>query len=141
MRLEIAERKRTEQALHEAKNNLELRVLERTAELRNANEDLVAEIAQRQQAEEALQRNEAYLAEAQRLSHTGSFGWHVSNGEIYWSEETFRIFDFEPTSQPTLERILERTHPDDRPLVQKIIDAASQEGKDFDFERRLLMAD
>ena len=97
--------------------------------------------SQRKRAEEALQRNEAYLAEAQRLSHTGSFGWQVSSGEIFWSEETFRIFEFEPTSQPTLERILERTHPEDRTLVQKIMDAASRERKDFDFDHRLLMAD
>jgi len=59
-----------------------------------------------------LQRRESYLAEAQQLSNTGSFGWRVSSREIYWSEETFRIFDFERGSQPTLERILERIHPE-----------------------------
>src|SRR5246127_5502284 len=47
-------------------------------------------------AEEALRRSEAYLAEAQRLSHTGSFGWDVSGGEIYWSRETFCIFEYDP---------------------------------------------
>ncbi len=99
------------------------------------------ERSQRKRAEEALQRNEAYLAEAQRLSHTGSFGWQVSSGEIFWSEETFRIFEFEPAGQPTLELIRQRTHPEDRLLVQKIVDAASRERKDFDFEHRLLMAD
>ena len=99
------------------------------------------ERSERKRVEEALQRNQAYLAEAQRLSHTGSFGWQVSSGEIFWSEETYRIFDFEPTSQPTLERILQRTHPEDRPLVQGILDAASRQKKDFDFEHRLLMAD
>src|SRR5271166_1288390 len=99
------------------------------------------ERSERKRVEEALQRNEAYLAEAQRLSHTGSFGWQVSSGEIFWSEETFRIFEFEPTSQPTVERILQRAHPEDRPLVQQILDAASRDRKDFDFEHRLLMAD
>jgi len=99
------------------------------------------ERSERKRVEEALQRNEAYLAEAQRLSHTGSFGWKVSSGEIFWSEETFRIFEFEPTSQPTVERILQRTHPEDRTLVQKNLDAASRDKKDFDFEHRLLMAD
>lgn len=99
------------------------------------------ERSQRKQAEQALRRNEAYLAEAQRLSHTGSFGWRVSSGEIYWSEETFRICGFEPTSQPTLQQILERTHPEDRQLVRQVIDSAAQERKDFDFEHRLLMAD
>jgi PAS domain S-box-containing protein len=88
-----------------------------------------------------LQRRESYLAEAQQLSHTGSFGWRVSSREIYWSEETFRIFDLEPGSQPTLEKILERTHPADRPQVRQVIDSASQQRKDFDFEHRLLMTD
>ena len=99
------------------------------------------ERSQRKLAERALRRNEAYLAEAQRLSHTGSFGWHVSRGELTWSDETFRIFGFERTNQPTLERTLERTHPDDRELVKQVIDCAAREGKDFDFEHRLLMTD
>jgi len=99
------------------------------------------ERSERKRVEEALQRNEAYSAEAQRLSHTGSFGWKLSSEEIFWSEETFRIFEFEPTGQPTLERILQRTHPEDRPLVQQVFDAASLQKKDFDLEHRLLMTD
>ena len=98
------------------------------------------ERSQRKRAEQALQRNEAYLPEAQRLSHTGSFGWQVSSGEIFWSDETFRIFEFEPTSEPTLERVLQRTHPEDKTLVQQILDAACRDKTDFDFEHRLLMA-
>jgi PAS domain S-box-containing protein len=94
---------------------------------------------QRKRAEDALHRNEAYLAEAQRLSHTGSFGWQVSSGDIYWSEETFRIFGFESTIRPTLERVFERIHPEDRQLVRRVIDSAAQERKSFDFEHRLLM--
>src|SRR5258705_2208940 len=58
--------------------------------------------------EEKLQRSEAYLAEAQRLSHTGSFGWKVSTGEIIWSDETYRIFQYERTTTPTIESILQR---------------------------------
>src|SRR5580698_5162707 len=65
-------------------------------------------------AEEALRRSEAYLAEAQRISHTGSFGWDVSSGEVYWSEETFRIFEYDPANKPTVEVILLRTNPEDR---------------------------
>lgn len=99
------------------------------------------ERSQRKRAEEALQRKDAYLAEAQRLSHTGSFGWQVSSGEIYWSQETFRIFEFEPTSQPDLERIMRQIHPEDRRFVQNVVDAASEQRKDFDLEHRLLMAD
>ena len=77
--------------------------------------------SERKRAADALQRNEAYLAEAQRLSHTGSFGWHVSSGKIYWTEETFRIFEFETAPYTTLERVFERIHPEDRQLVTQRI--------------------
>jgi PAS domain S-box-containing protein len=97
--------------------------------------------SQRRQAEEALQRNEAYLAEAQRLSHTGSFGWQVASGKIYWSDETYRIFELDMAIQPTLELAFERIHPEDRQFVQEVLNSATQEEKDFDFEHRLLMPD
>jgi len=90
-------------------------------------------------AEEALRRSEAYLSEAQKLSCTGSFGWDISSGKIYWSQETFRIFECDPTPEPTLEIVLHRTHPEDRALVRQILDRVSHERKDFDFEHRLLM--
>jgi PAS domain S-box-containing protein len=89
----------------------------------------------------ALRRSEANLAEAQRLSRTGSFGWSVSTGEILWSEETFRIFQYDRTTRPTMDLIVQRIHPEDRALVQRTIERASQDGKDFDFEHRLLMPD
>jgi hypothetical protein len=72
----------------------------------------------RRRVEEALRRSGAYLADANRLSHTGSFGWRVRTDEILWSAETFRIFQFAPTEKPTLERILERVHPEDAPAVR-----------------------
>src|SRR3984893_6201944 len=90
-------------------------------------------------AEEALRRSEAYLAEAQKLSHTGSFGWDVSTGKIYWSQETFRIFEYDPPTEPTLELVTHRIHPEDRALVRQVVDRVSLEKKDFDFEHRLLM--
>jgi signal transduction histidine kinase len=92
-------------------------------------------------AQEALRRSEAYLAEAQKLSHTGSFGWEVSSGKIYWSEETFRIFDCDLSIGPTLDLLLQRTHPEDRVLVREVIDHVSHERQDFDVEHRLLMPD
>ncbi len=64
-------------------------------------------------ARSALHRSEAYLAEAQRLSRTGSFGWNVSSGEIYWSEETYKIFEFDRAVKPTLELVFQRIHPDE----------------------------
>jgi PAS domain S-box-containing protein len=90
-------------------------------------------------AEEALRRSEAYLAEAQKLSHTGSFGWDVSSGKIYWSQETFRIFEYDPPTEPTLESVIDRIHPEDRTLVRQAIDRVLQERKHFNFEHRLLM--
>src|SRR6202171_5376623 len=91
--------------------------------------------------EEKLQESEAYLSEAQRLSHTGSFGWRVSTGDIIWSEESFRIFQDRRTTKPTVELILQRVHPEDAAIVQQTIERASQDGKDFDHEYRLVMPD
>jgi PAS domain S-box-containing protein len=91
--------------------------------------------------EEKLQRSEAYLAEAQRLSRTGSFGWKPSTGQLIWSDETFRIFQLDRTATPTVEVILQRVHPEDQTLVQQTIEGASRRGKDFDLEHRLLMPD
>ena len=99
------------------------------------------ERAERKKAEEAFRRSEMYLAEAQRLSHTGSFGWNPASGKIYWSDETYRIFECEPTMEPTVQMVLDRTHPDDRMRLRQIIDRASIERNEFTAEHRLLMAD
>jgi PAS domain S-box-containing protein len=88
-----------------------------------------------------LRRREAYLAEAQMLSRTGSFGWNVGSGEILWSDETFRIFECDPDTKPTLGFALTRIHPKDREPVQQQIERASRDGKAFDFENRLQMPD
>jgi PAS domain S-box-containing protein len=106
---------------------LERRVAERTSQLTAVNEE--------------LRRSEAYLAEAQRLTHTGSFGWSVQSGELRWSDETFRIFECDPKTKPTLEVILQRTHPEDVAFVKQTIQRALEEQRDFDFEHRLLMQD
>jgi C4-dicarboxylate-specific signal transduction histidine kinase len=110
----------SERRLRKARDELETKVAERTAE---------------------LQRSKAYLTEAQRLSRTGSFGWDVPSGNLYWSEETFRIFECDGAEQPTLDIVLQRTHPDDRTRVQQTLDRAAQERTGLDFERRLLMLD
>src|SRR6202022_2872752 len=69
--------------------------------------------------EEKLQRSEAYLAAAQRLSHTGSFGWRPSTGETLWSEETFRIFKYDRRTKPTVEGIRQRLHSEDAASVKE----------------------
>jgi PAS domain S-box-containing protein len=99
------------------------------------------DIDDRKRAEQALRRSEAHLAEAQRLSHTGSFGWDLSTHSISWSEEMFRIFDCEPTENPSVEMILRRVHPDDIALVKDVVERISIEREDIDFEHRLLMPD
>lgn len=125
----------------QARDRLEATVAERTAALSNANENLREEIREREKSEVKLLRSEFYLAEAQQLSRTGSFGWNVSSNEIYWSPETFRIFECDPKEKITFEMILERTHPEDRAAVQQFVERVTQQRSAFDFEHRLLMPD
>jgi PAS domain S-box-containing protein len=112
-----------------------------TEALRRSRDDLQVAIEDLKRIESALLHSEMYLTEAQRLSGTGSFGWNLSNGEIFWSDENFRIFQYDRTTKPTLDLIVQRLHPEDRAAVQKTIDQASSEGKDFDHQYRLLMPD
>jgi PAS domain S-box-containing protein len=139
--IETAGHKQAKAEIKRLNEELEQRVLERTSQLTTVNRELTNEVLQRQRAEEALQRSEAYLAEAQRISHTGSFGWDVSSGQIFWSEETFRIFEYDPANKPTVEVILLRTHPEDRVFVQETLDQIARDRKAFDFEHRLLLPD
>jgi PAS domain S-box-containing protein len=99
------------------------------------------DITERKEAENALRQSESYLAEAQRLSLTGSFGWRVATGEITWSEETFRIFGYDKAPSIRIEAVVARVHPDDREDVQRTVDRATRDGKDFDHEYRLLLPD
>src|SRR5258705_6322910 len=101
----------------------------------------VIDVTDRKRTEEELRRSEAYLAEAQRLSHTGSFGCKFSSGEMFWSEETFGIFGYNRATTPSVEAILQRVHPEDKARVQEHIHRAASEGKDCDLEYRLLMPD
>jgi len=110
----------SEHELRKARDELEVKVVERTSE---------------------LQRSEAYLAEAQRLSHTGSFGWVPASGEIIWSDETFAIFGYDRGTKPTVELVMTRVHPEDRERVQQHIERVVREPGDWQIEHRLLMPD
>jgi PAS domain S-box-containing protein len=90
-------------------------------------------------AENALQRSEANLAEAQKLSLTGSFAWDLANDDIFWSDETYQIMGFDRSVKPSLDLIMQRVHPDDR---ARETDRAVQGTQNHDdFEVRLLMPD
>src|SRR5216110_124163 len=113
-------RRRAEQALQRARNDLEEKVEERTAELSSSNEQLRLQITERKEAEEELRRSEAFLTQGQRISHTGSWSWHVPTGKVAWSEEHFRIFGFDPEkTDPTLQLFLETIHPEDRSFIER----------------------
>ena len=109
-------------------------MLFRSDELQTAIEGL-------KRTESALLKTETYLTEAQRLNQTGSFGWNVTLGEIFLSDQTYRIFDVDRATKPTLELILQRTHPDDRAAVQQMIHHALKDSQDFEHQYRLLMPD
>jgi hypothetical protein len=92
-------------------------------------------------AENALQRSEAYLAEAQRLSLTGSAVWDLASDDHFWSDETYQIMGFDRSVKPSLELLKQRVHPDDRAHLQHEVDRTAQGAQTNDFELRLLMPD
>jgi len=88
-----------------------------------------------------LRRREAYMTEAQRLSHTGSFGWKPDTGEIVWSDETYRIFEYDRSVKPTIDSVMQRVHLQDRADFQKVINGAPRGAIDFEHTYRLLLPD
>ena len=111
-------------------------------------QDLIAQVThiasiaiERALSEAALKRSEAFLGEAQHLSRIGSFAWRVATNEITWSEQLYRIFEFDPQVTVTLELIGTRVHPEDLTLLQNMIERASSAASDFQYEHRLLMPD
>jgi PAS domain S-box-containing protein len=100
-----------------------------------------AEAAKDLRSEEELRRSEAFLAQAQRLSVTGSFSWNAATDEMTWSEQLYRIFEFEPGTPVTIERMTSRVHPEDAPMMHDIIERARAGGTDFELVHRLLMPD
>jgi C4-dicarboxylate-specific signal transduction histidine kinase len=138
--VEVTARTSAESELRELTGDLERQIRRRTKELEHRNRQLAHAKAQLADEKLALERGEAYMAEAQRLSHTGSWYFNIDAGEHFWSQETFAILDFDPTeteaSYPTL---LERVHPDDRARLDKVRSDAVRASRDFEAEFRLLL--
>jgi PAS domain S-box-containing protein len=99
------------------------------------------DITERKESEKELRRSQAFLAEAQRLSATGSFSWRVATDEIMWSEQLYRIFEFDQQLPVTFELIRSRIHPEDIPKWSGVVDSARESGGDLEHEYRLLMTD
>src|SRR6201998_3542838 len=141
--IETAGHKQAKAEIKRLNEELEERVLERTSQLMAVNNELTKEILQRQRAEEALQRSEAYLAEAQRLTHTGSWACNIMTSEIlHSSAEHSRLYGFDPDSgSPSFEEFIQRIHPEDRGRVKQAFESAGREGKDFDAHFRVVLPD
>ena len=100
---------------------------------------IARDITKRKRAEEKLRESEASLAEAQRIAHLGNWSWDVKTGEVLWSDEIFCIYGYEPQEfVPTLEKLMELVHPEDRNLVRQNMDSALYESEPYDFEHRIV---
>jgi signal transduction histidine kinase len=104
--------------------------------------DTIAQGIERKRAEEELGASEAFLAEGQRLSHTGSWGWNAVTHKLTWSQEHFRILGLDPqATSPSLDIFWERVHPDDRIGLQRTFESAIREKRDFEQEFRIVTLD
>ncbi|TMB71849.1 MAG: DUF4118 domain-containing protein [Deltaproteobacteria bacterium] len=135
--------RRAKESLRQARDELELKVQERTAELRQINEELRAEIAERKNAEGALLSSEAQLKQAQAVAHLGSYEVDALTGHTRWSDEVFRILGLDPASgslsrQEFVERLV---HPEDREYAMQGYDRVVHEGKLYDLEYRVIRPD
>jgi C4-dicarboxylate-specific signal transduction histidine kinase len=141
--IETAGHKQAKAEIKRLNEELEQRVLERTSQLTAVNRELTKEVLQRQRAEEALQRSEAYLAEGQRLTHTGSWACNIANREmLHSSEEHSRLYGFDPeTGIPSFEEMVQRIHPEDRARVVEIAEKANCAGQDFEAHFRAVLPD
>jgi PAS domain S-box-containing protein len=101
----------------------------------------IMDVTESRLAEAALRRSNAFLAEAQRISSTGGFSWRVATGEIAWSEQVYRMFEYDAATPATLELIRDRVHPEDLPQLDDMVESARRGVPDFEYEHRLLLPD
>jgi PAS domain S-box-containing protein len=141
--IETAGHKQAKAEIKRLNEELEQRVLERTSQLTAVNSELTKEILHRQRAEEALLRSEAYLGEAQRRTHTGSWACNVKTREIlHSSDEHSRLYGYDPERGiPSFEELVERMHPEDRARVVEMAERSNREGTDFEAHFRIVLPD
>jgi PAS domain S-box-containing protein len=100
------------------------------------------DLTERRRAEEELRRSEAYLAEGQKLSHTGSWGWNACADEVFWSRETFRILALDRQQvKPSHQFLIRRVHPEDRAFVEQQLERANRERTEFEMAFRIVLPD
>lgn len=121
---------------------LERKIAERTRQVTAANVELLREVDERERAEEELRRSEAFLAEGQRISHTGSWTVKFPSGDVFWSREVYRIYDLDPdATEPSQEMAFQLVHPEDRTFVQEAFERAVRERGDYHIEHRAIVGD
>jgi PAS domain S-box-containing protein len=104
--------------------------------------DTIAQGIDRKRAEDALRRSEACLAEAQRLSRTGSFAWSPATDTTYYSDECYRVLGFEPQAgPPPVETVWQRVHPDDQARCREVVAKAMRDKVDFEVDYRIVHPD
>jgi PAS domain S-box-containing protein len=103
---------------------------------------VIVDISERKQAEEELRWSEAFLAQGQRISHTGSWRWQVAAGSLFWSEEHFRIFGYDPEADTSSYSLfMERIHPEDRGPFEELLNRAVRDKSDFENRYRIVLPD
>jgi C4-dicarboxylate-specific signal transduction histidine kinase len=141
--IETAGHKQAKAEIKRLNEELEQRVMERTSQLAAVNEELTKEVADRQHAENALRRTEAYLLDAQRLAHSGSWAWNVTTREVlHWSAECFRLYGFDrKIGLPSWEQWGQRIHPEDRHKRQQTVEEAIRQKTDYELNYRIVLPD
>ncbi|HEV8645572.1 MAG TPA: PAS domain S-box protein [Burkholderiales bacterium] len=136
------ERTRAAVALQRSHDRLELTVSERTAELAANVSQLAGDVAERERLASVLQRREAQLAQAQAITHTGSWTWDLRTDRVTWSDELFRIYGLSPEEfSESSEAYISRVHPQDRQRVQEVIRKARADHQPWELTERIIRPD